>query len=47
MDFFKIDSKGPIFVERISTLSGWISSDEGRIVYAEDVNKYYIGDNSK
>ena len=47
MDFFKIDGKGPIFIEKMSTLPAWTSVDEGRLIYIEDVNKYYIGDNSK
>ena len=45
MDFFKIDSRGPIFTEKVSTLPSWTANDKGRLIYAEDVNKFYQGDN--
>ena len=47
MDFYGITMKGPFHIEPIATLSAWQASDEGRIVYAEDVNILYYGTDIK
>ena len=43
MQFQEIDMQGKIHVERLSTMPTWASGDEGRIIYAEDVEKMYFG----
>ena len=47
MDFYGITNKGSFVIEKIATLSAWGASDEGRIVYAEDVNTLYYGTDTK
>jgi len=39
--------QGSFIGQRLSTLPAWAASDEGRMVYAEDVDKYYYGDNAE
>lgn len=41
------DFIGPVIVEIVSTLPAWTSDDEGRLIYAEDTNKMYYGDNTQ
>ena len=43
MDFHEIDTVGKIWIERVATLPSWTSADVGRIVYAIDVDEYYMG----
>ena len=47
MDLYEINSKGLVFLEKISSLPVWTSAYEGRVIYDENTNKFYIGDNSK
>ena len=47
MDLYEINSKGLFFIEKISSLPIWTSAYEGRIVYDENTNKFYVGDNTK
>ena len=47
MESHGMEFKGPINVQKISTLSTWTSTDEGRVVYAEDVNIFYFGNNTE
>lgn len=46
MDYYGISNKGPFIHEKLATLPVWQATDEGRQVYAEDVDKFYIGNNS-
>ena len=43
MEFYEVDMKGDFHNERLSTLPTWTAADEGRIVYAEDVDRLYLG----
>jgi len=38
--------EGKFLAEKVATLPAWEASDEGRIVYAEDVDKLYVGSGS-
>jgi len=46
MDFYEIDCRGPLKVESVPTLPVWASTDERRIIYVEDVNQLYMGNDS-
>jgi len=43
MEFHEIDTVGTIWIQRLSTLPSWSSSDEGRLVYTEDNDTFYYG----
>ena len=43
MDFHGVDMQGDILVERLSVLQTWTAADKGRIVYAEDKDRLYLG----
>ena len=43
MRHYKVDMRGKLWIHRTSTLPAWQAGDEGRLVYAEDVDLYYIG----
>lgn len=43
MKIFGVEMQGEFIVESLATLPAWQASDEGRLVYAEDVNKLYVG----
>ncbi len=47
MEFYGIECKGPLHLEKVSTLPTYTSADEGRIVYVEDEKKTYVGDDSE
>ena len=38
--------EGEFIAQKVSTQPSWVATDEGRIIYAEDADKFYIGDNS-
>ncbi len=40
------DLDGKLFIQAVSTLPAWGAADERRIIYVEDVNKYYTGTDS-
>ena len=46
MKIYGTEVKGPLIIDKESTLSAWTSADEGRLVYAEDVDKVYYGSNT-
>jgi len=46
MKFHGIEMQGTLLTEKVSTLPSWSSDDEGRLVYADDVNKFYYGSNT-
>jgi hypothetical protein len=46
MKSYGLNMQGKFFIERIATLPAWDSSDEGREVYVEDVDKRYYGTNA-
>lgn len=41
-----LDVQGALHAQRVSTLPVWEASDEGRIIYALDTHKFYIGSNA-
>ena len=45
MDFFKIDSQGKLWIQRIDDINliGHTASDERRLVYSKSDEKVYIG----
>ena len=45
--FYGIDAQGKIHIQRLSTLPAWAGTDEGRLLYAEDVDKFYYGDDAE
>ena len=45
MKFHGVDMQGDLLSERVSTLPSWSSADEGRLIYANDVNLFYYGTN--
>ena len=47
MKSYGIEMEGEIIIQKVTTLPVWGATDEARIVYAEDVNKYYIGNDSE
>jgi|SaaInlV_200m_DNA_2_1039689.scaffolds.fasta_scaffold234015_1 hypothetical protein len=42
-----LEMQGEFIVEKVSTLPAWAEADEGRAIYIEDVDKFYIGNNSE
>jgi len=46
MDHYGINMEGPINIERLASLSSWIATDVGRVVFVIDENVYYGGGNS-
>jgi len=44
MDFHGLNTKGKIWIERLSTLPTWTANDIGRMVYITGTDKYYKGD---
>jgi hypothetical protein len=46
MKIYGTEVKGPLIIDKVSTLSAYTSADEGRLVYAEDVKKIYYGNNT-
>lgn len=46
MKIYGTEVKGPLIIDKESTLSAWTSADEGRLVYAEDTDKVYYGSNT-
>jgi len=47
MQFYGLTMSGKFVGQKLATLPAWAASDEGRMVYAEDVDKYYYGDNAE
>jgi len=45
MEFHEIDSKGPLWIQRVSGLPTWQASFEGRIVYNTSDDLIYYADN--
>jgi len=43
MKYYGVDMQGKFHGEEIATLPTWISSDERRIIYVADEDKYYYG----
>ncbi len=43
MEFYEIDTKGKLWIERLSSMPTWSSSYKGRIVYDTTNNIYYYG----
>ena len=46
MDYYGIKSRGPFWIQIVSTLPTWLSEYEGRLVYATSDNKLYVGTSS-
>lgn len=46
MIIYGTEVKGPFYPEKLSTLPVYTASDEGRVVYVDDVNKVYYGSDS-
>jgi len=46
MKFHSVEMQGTLLTEKVSTLPSWSSADEGRLLYADDVNKFYYGTNA-
>jgi len=46
MRSYGIEMEGKIIIQKVTTLPAWGATDEGRLVYAEDVDKFYVGNNS-
>jgi hypothetical protein len=45
MKIFGLEMQGKFLGEKLSSLPVWSASDEGRLVYAQDVDKLYVGTN--
>ena len=43
MEYQEIKMKGKFWPEILSTIPAWSAGDEGRFIYAEDTEKFYIG----
>jgi hypothetical protein len=46
MKFDEVEMKGKIWAEKLATLPTWTEKDVGRFIYAEDDEKFYIGQSS-
>jgi len=46
MEFQEIELKGKFWAEKVSTVPAWTVKDIGRVVYAIDTAKFYIGQSS-
>jgi hypothetical protein len=46
MKIYGIEMEGKFLGEKLATLPSWQASDEGRLVYAQDVDKLYVGTNA-
>lgn len=46
MKHYGLDMQGAFNGQKVSSLSLWTVTDEGRLIYAEDTNTYYYGSNS-
>jgi len=46
MDSYGLELKGPLIVQKVATLPTWAAADEGRLVYALDVDQLYLGNNA-
>lgn len=44
--FYKVDIQGKNWIQRVSSLPVWTANDEGRILYAEDTDEMYVGDDT-
>ena len=47
MEFYGIECKGPLHLEKVSTLPTHTAADEGRVIYVEDENKTYVGNDTE
>lgn len=43
MRFYKIDTKGKMWLDRRATMPAWAAGDEGRIAYDESTEDMYLG----
>ena len=43
MKYFGVNMQGTFLGQRLSSLPSWTSADEGRLVYDESSEKYYVG----
>ena len=43
MKYYGIDSRGQVFIQRVSTTPAWNNAYEGRIIYANDDEELYLG----
>lgn len=41
-----LDVSGTLYVQRVSSLPSWTAEDEGRVVYALNSRKFYVGSNT-
>jgi len=46
MESHGLEFKGPLIVEKVSTLPSWAASDEGRLIYTLDTDQLYLGNAS-
>jgi hypothetical protein len=47
MESHGLTLNGPLLVQKLSTLPSWTSDDEGRLIYVEDVDTLYYGNDSE
>jgi len=43
MEYQEINMKGKLWMERVSVKPAWTANDKGRLIYAEDSHKLWIG----
>jgi hypothetical protein len=41
-----LDVQGTLHAQRVATLPAWSAADEGRVIYALNVHKFYVGSNT-
>ena len=46
MKFYGINSQGIITIQVVASLPVWAASDEGRIIYVNDINRIFYGGQS-
>jgi hypothetical protein len=43
MDFHEIDTKGKLWIQRVSSLPTWTAADTGRVLYVTGTDAFYFG----
>ncbi len=43
MDSYGFEGKGPVLIQKVSSLPSWTSEDEGRLIYDQSIDGLYYG----